>query len=49
MDFKTVSAKDFPTKVEKLELLENFEDSRELKRINSGVFRRKRWKRCVIK
>ena len=33
MDIKTDSAKDFLVKVEKLELLESFEDCRELKEL----------------
>ena len=33
LDIKTDSAKDFWVKVEKLELLESFEDSRELKEL----------------
>ena len=37
VDFKTDSAKDFSVKFEKLELLESFEDCRELKEITAEL------------
>ena len=49
LDFKTDSAKYFWVKVEKLELLESFEDRIELNELTAEKFRRKRWKICVTK
>ena len=49
LDFKAVSAKDFWVKIENLELLERFDDCRELKELTVDLLEERGGKLCVIK